>query len=118
MVCEASGDTHDLGSQRPELQPDAFIADSTVGVEDPEGRGDGYDVGTAHPRSALTANSMVLIACSPWVPPAALINPITSSCRYGGSRGPSACSQSSAFLKAPEMVPWYIGLLQSIPSAP
>jgi hypothetical protein len=74
--------------------------------------------GTAQPRSALTANSIVLIACSPWVPPAALIRPMTSSCKNGGSREPSACSQSSAFLKAPEIVPWYIGLLHSIPLAP
>jgi hypothetical protein len=60
---------------------------------------------------------MVLMAWRPWVPPAALIKPITSSWRNGGSRDPSACSQSSAFLNAPEIVPWYIGLLQSIPSA-
>ena len=51
-------------------------------------------------------------------PPAALIRPITSSCRNGGSREPRAWSQSSAFLNAPEIVPWYIGLLHSIPSAP
>src|SRR4029077_724686 len=77
----------------------------------------GTTYGTAHARSALVANSIVMTACSPWVPPAALISPTTVSCRNGGSRAPSTCSQSSAFLKAPEIVPWYIGLLPSIPLA-
>ena len=48
--------------------------------------GMGTTYGTSHARSARVANSIVLIACRPWVPPAALISPITWSCRNGGSR--------------------------------
>jgi len=51
------------------------------------------------------------------MPPAALIRPTTLSCRYAGSRDPSRCSQSMAFLNDPETDPLYIGLLHSIPSA-
>ena len=45
VVCEASGDAHDLGSQGPELLLGAFIGDSALGVEDAKGGGDGDHVG-------------------------------------------------------------------------
>ena len=62
-------------------------------------------IGTAQPRSARTTNSIVFTACKPWTPPAALIRPITLSVRYGGSRSAKICSQSSAFLNEPLIVP-------------
>ena len=43
----------------------------------------------------------MLTTCSPGVPPAARIKPMTSSWRYGGSRDPSTCSPSIAFLNEP-----------------
>src|SRR5207247_9204579 len=50
-----------------------------------QARGIGCTIGTAHPRSARTTNSMVLIACRPCTPPAVLIKPTTLSVKYGRS---------------------------------
>ena len=94
---EPLGDAHDLAAERPELQLDCRVPDLTVLVEDSRRRRNGNDVRDGPPRSARVANSIVLMACRPCVPPAALISPITSSCRNAGSRPPSTCSQSSAF---------------------
>jgi hypothetical protein len=62
-------------------------------------------------------NSVVLMACRPCVPPAVVTSPITRSVRYGGSRSPSRCSQSMAFLNDPLTEPLYSGLLHTIPCA-
>ncbi len=88
-----------------ELALDRLVVIDLVAEDLPGGR-NRDDVRPAQPRNARAENSIVLIACSPCVPPAALIRPITLSCRYGGSRRPRTCSQSSAFLNAPEIVPW------------
>ena len=102
---EALGDAHDLAAERLELQLDRRGRTRPSSSKTLAAVGMGTTYGTAHPRSARVANSIVLMACRPCVPPAALISPITSSCRNAGSRLPSTCSQSSAFLKAPRSSP-------------
>ena len=103
---EALRDPYDLAAEPLELALDRLVADRAVSPKTCQEAGIGTTYGTAQPRNARAENSIVLIACSPCVPPAALIRPITLSCRYGGSRRPRTCSQSSAFLNAPEIVPW------------
>ena len=76
------GDPDNLAPEHLQLTLDRLVLEATLVVDQggpPKGPGTTY--GTAHPRSARTANSIVLIACSPCVPPAALIKPITLSCR-------------------------------------
>ena len=102
---EPFGDPHDFAAQRDELLFDCRVFDAAMLVEDARRRCDGNNVWDIPRRSARMENSIVLIAWSPCVPPAALISPMTLSCRNRGSRVPSSCSQSSAFLNAPEIVP-------------
>jgi hypothetical protein len=102
---ESSRHAHDLTAQGSELRLDSVVVDTTVAVEGPGSDAIGTTYGTAQARSARAENSIVLIACRPCMPPAALINPTTLSWRYGGSRDPRMWSQSSEFLNAPETVP-------------
>jgi hypothetical protein len=114
---EPFGDPHHFFAEQPQLLLNRVVLDLSGLGEDPRRLRHWDHVGHRPSPQRAHREPIVLTTCSPCVPPAALIKPITSSWRYGGSRVPSICSQSIAFLNEPETDPLYIGLLHSIPSA-
>ena len=72
VVCEQPSDANDFAAEHRWLCVDGLVFDLSRHPENAGNRPDRHAYGTDQPRSARTENSIVLIACSPCVPPAAL----------------------------------------------